>query len=119
LGDDYHPETDNNTHNFYTFPIHLRLKLSRDGKRVERARIEIKHNEFIRDKNTETFSGHLRNKAEILKQIHSTLVLHVAHAEKLLYCGQGAKTPLNSTLPAFLLSSRTNLHWQTPDARAV
>lgn len=35
-----------------------------------RARIEIiKHNEFIRDKNTETFSGHLRNKAGILKQI--------------------------------------------------
>jgi hypothetical protein len=67
---------------FILFPFTCSLKYSRDVNRwCGEARIEIKHNEFIRDKNTETFSGHLRNKAEILKQIHSTLVFHV-HAEK-------------------------------------
>jgi hypothetical protein len=51
-----------------------------------RARIEIKHNEFIRDKNTGNIFRAFEKQGRNLK----TNTFRV-YAEKLLYCGQGEK----------------------------
>lgn len=62
MGDDYHPEMDNNTHSFYIFPFKQLCRENRwclaSGVCLRGAaggggapkRIEAKHNEFIRDK---------------------------------------------------------------------